>query len=91
MPSEPAWSKQIPNSSVCTWFYALALINLFFGVAGVLEGLYAMSKGKRTIGGLSLTFIFVTVGFINAWAFFVMCNRALHSEGFKDNKKHGGH
>ena len=90
MPSEPAWSKQIPSSSVCTWFYALALINLFFGVAGVLMGLYAMSKGKGSMYGLVITLVAVSLGFMNSWAFFVMCNRALHSEGFKQNKN-GGH
>ena len=79
MPSEPAWSKQISSASVCTWFYAFALINLFFGVAGVLGGLYAMTKGKGSVGGLVLSFMFATIGFTNAWAFFVMCSRALQS------------
>lgn len=91
MPSEPAWSKHISSASVCTWFYALALVNLFIGVAGVLKVLYDMSKGRASVGGLALTLLVVTIGFTNAWAFFVICSRALHSEGFKHNKKHGGY
>ena len=62
------------------------MINLFFGVAGVLEGLYAMSKGKGTTGGLALRLVLATIGFTNAWFFFLICNRGLHLEGFKNKK-----
>jgi len=79
MPSEPEWSKQISGESFCTWFYALALINLFFGLAGVLAALYAMSRGRGSVSGFILTVIFISIGLTNAWAFFVMCNRSIGS------------
>lgn len=87
MPSEPSWSKKISSSTVCTWFYALALINLFFGVAGVLRALYEMSKGRGSMSELVIILVAASLGFINAWFFFLMCNRGLHLEGFKNNKR----
>ena len=79
MPSEPAWSKNISSSSVCTWFYALALINLFFGTAGVLGSIFLMSKGKHSMVDLVITLLAATVGFTNSWAFFVLCNRGINA------------
>ena len=86
MPSEPTWSKQISSATVCTWFYALALVNLFFGVAGVLGGIYAMSKGRGSMSGLAITVLAVSLGFMNSWFFFLMCNRGLHVDGFRGRK-----
>jgi hypothetical protein len=86
MPSEPAWSKQISGATVCTWFYALALVNLFFGVAGVLGGLLLLSKGKSSLGGLALTVFLASIGFMNSWFFFLVCNRGLHVDGFESKK-----
>ena len=83
MPSEPAWSKQISGATVCTWFYALALVNLFFGVAGVLGGLILLSRGKSTLGGLGLAVFMSSIGLMNSWFFFIICNRGLHVDGFK--------
>ena len=91
MPSEPAWSKQIASSTVCTWFYALALVNLFFGVAGVLGGLYLLSKGKGSMGGVAVTVLAAFIGFMNSWFFFLVCNRGLHLDGFTGSKKHSKH
>lgn len=77
MPSEPAWSKKISSATVCTWFYALALVNLFFGVAGVLSALYLMSKDKGYMGQVAVTTVAASIGFMNAWFFFLVCNRGL--------------
>jgi hypothetical protein len=77
MPYEPSWSKDISNSTVCTWFYALALINLFFGAAGILSGIYLMSKGRTDIGGVSIIALSSFVAFINTWFLFLVCNRGL--------------
>ena len=76
---EPDWSKQISSSTVCTWFYALALVNLFFGGAGVLSSLYLMSNGKGSLLGLTVTVLAVLVGFTNSWFFFLMCNRGINN------------
>jgi len=82
MPSEPTWSKQISSATVCTWFYALALVNLFFGTAGVLGGIYLMSKGKSSTSNLVITILAASIGFMNSWFFFLICNRGLHQDGF---------
>ena len=76
MSSEPNWSKNISNTSVCTWFFVLAILNAVLAVAGVLGALF--SKGK----GMLLPYILTGgVGFVNAWFLFLVCSRGLH-EGF---------
>ena len=74
MPSEPDWSKQISNASVCTWFYALALVNAFFAVAGI--GLVLMSK-KFAMSSFVIMLLSATLGFTNTWFLFLVCNRGL--------------
>lgn len=84
MPSEPDWSKQIANSSVCTWFYALAILNGIFGAAGVLGSLYLLAKGKSSVGTYLLVLFSALFGFINSWFLFLVCSRGLNSEGFEN-------
>ena len=80
MPSEPSWSKDISNSSVCTWFYVLAVINGIVAVGGLLGALFMYKKAPLA---LMVSLLFSGgVGFINAWFLFLVCNRGLH-EGFK--------
>lgn len=74
MPSEPNWSKQISNASVCTWFYALALVNAFFAVAGIV--LVLMSK-KFAMSSFVIMLLSATLGFTNTWFLFLVCNRGL--------------
>lgn len=76
MPGEPEWSKNISNSSVCTWFYALALLNAFFAVAGIV-GLI-VSKRSSMVSLLPLL-ISAILGFTNSWFLFLVCNRGLSS------------
>lgn len=73
MPSEPNWSKQISDSSVCTWFYVLAIVNAVLAVAGVLA---ALLVGKNR--GFALPLFLGGLGFMNAWFLFLVCNRGLH-------------
>lgn len=88
MISEPAWSKEISNSSVCTWFYAFALLNLFLGIAGVVQLIFLtrIDTSPVLIPLIAYTAFFTFIGFINMWFLFLMCNRALHSEGWKNHK-----
>jgi len=74
MPSEPNWSKQISNSTVCTWFYALALVNAFFAVAGIV--LVLLTK-KFAMSSFLIMILSGTLGFTNMWFFFLVCNRGL--------------
>lgn len=77
MPSEPNWSKNISNSNVCTWFYALSILNLLFGLAGVLSSIYLVSLGRESLSYVFLISFAAMVGFTNSWFFFLMCNRGL--------------
>lgn len=74
MPSEPNWSKQISNTTVCTWFYALALVNAFFAVAGIV--LVLMSK-KIAMSSFVIMILSGALGFTNTWFLFLVCNRGL--------------
>ena len=75
MPSEPDWSKQISNSSVCTWFYALAIINAVLAVAGIALALFS---GKMRTSVLVSLVVSSLVGFTNMWFLFLVCKRGIN-------------
>lgn len=83
MPSEPNWSKQIPSSYFCTWFYVWAIINGLAGGAGVLTSLYLLLKGKTTFYVYLYILFLALISFTNSWSFFIICNRGLTNEGFQ--------
>ena len=83
MPSEPNWSKHISSSNVCTWFYSLAVLNGLFAVAGVI-GMLLLKKSKDLTLPLLIS---GSVGFINMWALFIVCNRGINTEYFEDPTK----
>ena len=77
MPSEPNFSKQISNSTVCTWFYILAILNLVFSLSIVVSALYIK---KREI---AVNFLIAgLIGCVNTWFLFLVCKRGL-DEGFE--------
>jgi len=81
MPSEPTWSKQIPSSTVCTWFYALAILNAIMGAAGVLAASYLVINGAKGSMTTLLTVIFYTFFvFTNSWFLFLLCNRGINGQ-----------
>ena len=73
MYSEPNWSKQISNSTVCTWFFLLAVLNALLAVAGVLAALL-VAKNRDVALPLLLS---GGLGFVNAWFLFLVCSRGL--------------
>ena len=82
MPSEPKWSKDyISSPTVCWWFYFLAVLNAIVAVAGVLGALFMSKKGSMPL----LVFLLFqgTIGFVNAWFLFLVCNRGLNVDGFQ--------
>ena len=82
MPSEPKWSKDyISSPTVCTWFYILALLNAFVAVAGVLGAVFMSKKGSTAF--LVALLVQGTIGFVNAWFLFLVCNRGLKVDGFQ--------
>jgi hypothetical protein len=82
MPREPDWSRSIQSSTVCTWFYILAIVNGVFAVVGVLAALYLVSLGKRSMMTVIPMLLAGGIGFTNAWFLFLVCNRGLGTEGF---------
>jgi hypothetical protein len=87
MPAEPGWSKSISSTTVCTWFWFLSLMNTFFAVFVGFSLLFALSKGKSVVGMLA-PLAFVGLGFVNAWALFLVCNRGLNADGFSNTPVH---
>ena len=78
MPTEPNWSMGISNSMVCTWFYALAVIDAILGIAGVLGASYLVVIGTRgSFSTLVTLLMYIPFIFINSWFLFLVCNRGL--------------
>jgi hypothetical protein len=81
MPSEPNWSKQISNASICFWFYILAWLNAIIAVAGAVGVIFMLMKPRMTAETLGTAAGLLTSGsisFISAWFLFVVCNRGLN-------------
>jgi hypothetical protein len=74
---EPSWSKSIENSTICTWFYILAVFNAAFGVAGILAGIYLVSNGYLKSTSLVSLCLGVLIALVNSWFLFLQCNRSL--------------
>ena len=77
MPSEPDWSKSISGATVCTWFYILALLNGIIAAAGVVGVVMLLTNGSKSLATLAPLFVGGLVGFVNAWALFLVCTRGL--------------
>jgi hypothetical protein len=77
MPSEPNWSKQISNNSVCTWFFALAILNGILAVAALVGVVILVFAKKGQAATLVPSLIGAFIGFVNTWAFFLVCNRGI--------------
>jgi hypothetical protein len=52
-------------------------VNLLFGTAGIVSGLWLMSKGKYDMMQLFAVVVGASIGFMNSWFFFLVCNRGL--------------
>jgi hypothetical protein len=80
MPSEPSWSKEmISSSTVCTWFYALALLNLALGVAGIIRALYLFLVNKSYVLVSVIIMLSAMIGITNSWFFFLICDRGINN------------
>ena len=74
---EPTWSKSIDSSTVCFWFYILAMFNAVLGVAGILAGTYLASRGimkTSSLIGLTIGVLFAST---NSWFLFLVCDRGI--------------
>ena len=86
MAPEPSWSKSISDTTVCSWFWFIGLLNAFAAVLAVFTLLMALGKG-RSAGGMLFPLAFAVLGFVNAWALFLVCKRGLDAEGFRSKMK----
>jgi hypothetical protein len=50
---------------------------LLFGTAGIVSALFLMSKGKYDIAQVLTVVVAGSIGFMNSWFFFLVCNRGL--------------
>ncbi len=80
MPSEPEWLASISSSTVCTWFYILAILNSIIAVAGVIGAIIILTTGKAKAIQLLYPLTIITFGFINAWSLFIVCKRGINNE-----------
>jgi hypothetical protein len=81
MVTEPSFLEQVSNSTVCTWFFILACVNSLMAVAIIITLVLTARKAP-----LQFTLALVasgSVGLINSWFLFLMCNRSIgNKEGF---------
>ena len=77
MPSEPTWSKKISSTTVCTWFYILAVLDGIVAAFAIFLALFLMLKGKSSLLNMIMLVMASLVGFTNSWFLFLVCNRGL--------------
>ncbi len=86
---EPQWTKSIEKNTICTFYYALFILNLViasFGLLGIVGTIYV---SKRLTNPTFWLFILVQMGLLgiavlNALFLYVICERALEDEKKKD-------
>jgi hypothetical protein len=83
MPTEPSFLRSVSNSTVCTWFFIIACLNSLVALAIIV--LVVMSARKLPTQQIITLVISSSVMFINAWFLFLMCNRSINKDGFKDD------
>lgn len=75
--------KPVSNSSLCTWFYLMFMINLIFASIMVIRLVYILVKSKVgvVVGSVAflLTAVTVIVQLVNGAFFYALCDRSLNS------------
>jgi len=74
--------KPVSNSSLCTWFYVMFMINLIFASIMVIRLVYMLVKSKvgLVLGSVTflLTVVSVAVPLVNGAFFYALCDRSLN-------------
>lgn len=78
MPAEPEWSRKITSDTLCTWFYAFAIINGIGAGLGILAVL-ALAFGMKNLNLPLLAAMIIpsVVYFFHFWFAYSVCQRAL--------------
>jgi len=82
---EPKWTKSIDKRTICTFYYALFILNLViasFGAAGLVGTIYV---SKRLTSPVFWLFVLVQLGLLgiavlNELFLYVICERALEEK-----------
>ena len=75
-------TKDIPNTTICDWYYYLYLINAAVFVIVLLFTLYSLFFGGKTarlLFGFPLVvrLIIMAISLVSSLFFYLMCDRAL--------------
>jgi hypothetical protein len=78
---EPTWTKQIPSSTICNWYYLLFVINVVvFALLIISIVILAVSRGTK--GGAFIVqfltnLVLAVFAGTNSLFYYLMCDRAL--------------
>jgi hypothetical protein len=79
--SEPTWTKAIPNSTVCDWFYMFFIVNAFVLALLVLAALYTLVTPSipRAVKAFDIFKIILNmlISGTSTLFFYLICDRSL--------------
>ena len=79
--NEPDFLKKISNTTVCTRFYILIVVNAIVAIVAIISAAYMSLVIKVNVGYKLLYFVMyslaIAVPLINATFYYVLCERAL--------------
>lgn len=86
---EPQWTKQFDKRTICTFYYALFLLNAIIAVLMAVALVGTIYSSKKLSSPIFWLFILVqlgimSIGVLNALFLYVICERALVDEKKKD-------
>ncbi len=81
---EPGWTKKIPSTLICDWFYFFFLVNAFVMAALVVSVLYlfvsnSFPKALKPYA-LFLVFLKLLLAGTSTLFYYLICDRALIAE-----------
>jgi len=81
--NEPDIMKQISNTTICTWFYIMFILNVIFAFMALMYIAYRSASLNIPVGYkllfLTVYTLFLAFPVVNATFFYIMCERALPS------------
>lgn len=81
----PDFIKQISNTSVCTWFYVMFILNVILAFFAIMAVVFMSFVLKVNVAYKLLYFVgyFVAIAIpvVNTTFFYVLCDRSLLSYG----------
>lgn len=76
--AEPSWTRDIPNSTICSYFYVIFfVVAAFAGIAVLLDVYVAISRPKLGLSLLLRSVPPMALGVVNALFLYIICARSL--------------